>query len=372
MIFSTLAITAEAQLLVERNTSVRALGMGNAFTAVVYGADALFYNPAGLARNRGLLWTVVGAKAGVSGLEAFADASDLRDDDSFVESLRDLYGENVWAGARARSIFAMPYLAFGGFNDLDASLRVVNPVYSELQVNLINDYGYTLGVGFPVAPFLHLGLAGRRVKRTGADVPFGPSFIGSLDPDQIMDSVRGWGMGYGFDAGANLVLPGPLVTAVGSVVWKNIGETRYRSKTNKAQVLPYDPNELILGMALHIDLPLVTITPSIDFKHLTQTDQQMGKKINFGLEISLPLIDIRGGFHQGYYTAGAGVNLGLVRADAATYGVELGVYPGQLEDRRYVLELAIELGFGSGDGILSSSSSSKSSSFGRSRLKQRR
>jgi hypothetical protein len=90
-------------------------------------------------------------------------------------------------------------------------------------------------------------------------------------------------------------------------------------------------------------------------------------------------LDIRGGFREGYYTLGAGVNLGLFRVDAATYGVELGDYPGQIEDRRYVVQFSMELGIGnfSATGANSSgsgSSGSRSNSLwgGGGHLKQRR
>ena len=40
---------AHSKELFEMNTSVRALGMGNAYTAIVHDSDCVFYNPAGLA-----------------------------------------------------------------------------------------------------------------------------------------------------------------------------------------------------------------------------------------------------------------------------------------------------------------------------------
>ena len=39
--------------------SARALGMGNAYTAVVDNGDAIFYNPAGLAKMGGFNWTII-------------------------------------------------------------------------------------------------------------------------------------------------------------------------------------------------------------------------------------------------------------------------------------------------------------------------
>jgi hypothetical protein len=70
----------------------------------------------------------------------------------------------------------------------------------------------------------------------------------------------------------------------------------------------------------------------------------MGKKINLGLELSWPIIDVRGGFQQGYLSYGVGCDIWLFRLDLASYGVELGEYPGQLEDRRYMLQMTFDFG----------------------------
>jgi hypothetical protein len=85
-----------------------------------------------------------------------------------------------------------------------------------------------------------------------------------------------------------------------------------------------------------------------------------------GLEIGLPLIDIRGGFNQGYYTMGATIDLWLLRFDLAYYGVELGEYPGQDEDRRIEAQLIIDIGFDPSLNFLDFNKSKKK------KLKQRR
>jgi hypothetical protein len=88
------------------------------------------------------------------------------------------------------------------------------------------------------------------------------------------------------------------------------------------------------------------------------------------LEFDLPLLTLRTGYYQGYYTAGVGLDMGVLALDAATYGVELGEYPGQLEDRRYVAQMTIQIGL---DGsFLSLSGASGTAGGARRRLKQRR
>lgn len=371
------------------NSSVRALGMGDAYSAIVDDSSALFYNPAGLARVSGLNFKVFSVRAGGSGYEAIQDMQDLNSDTStgFSSAIANLYGEKVWTGVGGEMAFSMPMFGFMIYDHADALVKIDNPVFPEIYTSVINDYGFAAGFGAPLGPFLQAGIALKYIKRTGARLPFGASFLADLDADAIYSNVTGWGKGYGVDSGINVVLPAPFFTATLSAVWRNMGEISFRSD-NPDSLVPNEPNDLTLGLGMVFNLPLLTVAPALDFRYLNDPDLQLTRKINFGIEIGLPLIDIRGGFHEGYYTAGVGVNLGLFQVDAATYGVELGDYPGQIEDRRYAVEFTMELGIGnftatggkptggrttSGDS--SSSSGGKSKSIwggGGRRLKQRR
>ena len=383
----TFSLSAHAQVQSTANSSVRALGMGDAFTALADDSSSLFYNPAGLARVRGINWKVFSLHAGASGLEAYNKIKDLNSSgggNELSDTIGKLYGDHVWSGVGGESIFTMPMIGFGVYNHTDALIKVDNPVYPALQTDVINDYGYTAGLGVPLGPFVQAGINLRYVKRMGARLPLGASLIADLDMDKLKGRVTGWGVGYAADTGVNLILPAPFFTATLSAVWKNMGKTIYKS-SNTAQVLPSDDNNITLGAALKFDTPVLSIAPAIDFQNLNRTDIQLARKLNFGIELGLPLVDIRGGFREGYYTAGAGVNMGLFRVDVATYGVELGAYPGQIEDRRYVAEFTMELGVGnfsasgsnstpgnSGSASGSGGSNSNRSVWGSGRLKQRR
>ena len=123
---------------------------------------------------------------------------------------------------------------------------------------------------------------------------------------------------------------------------------------------------MTLGLAASIEVPGITITPALDYRYINDSSIVLAKKLSFGLEMELPLISVRGGFHQGYYTMGAGLDLGFFRLEAATYGEELGVYAGQQEDRRYLIEFAMELGMDMNFSFLTDGAE------GKRRLKQRR
>lgn len=374
----------EARELFPASTSVRALGMGNAYIAAVQDADALFYNPAGLARITGINWTVADFRVGLNGDQILDTVADMQGSSTFEQTIRNMYGDHIWVGGGGKTAVTLPGLGAAVYTTLDASVDVDNPVYPNLDLSVINDLGYTLGGAVPLSPFVQVGAAVRYVKRTGSRVPFGPSYISSLDPDAISDSINKVGSGYGMDLGMNIGIPGP-VSPVFSFVWRNVGITKFDAADITLGAPPSERDEMSIGASLNIDAALVSVMPVFEFKFLNRDDVQLGNKIHLGVEIDMPILDIRAGFNQGYYTAGAGLDFGLFRFDVATYGVELGEYPGQREDRRYVLQFTMELGFdlginlGGGDigGASSkaksgSSSSSSSSGWGGRKLKRRR
>ena len=85
---------AAAEEVYEMNRNVRALGMGNAYTALVDDEDSLFFNPAGIGRNSGIFWSVVDFNFGVNDISDTLDTfSDLTGSSSeFASALSNLYG----------------------------------------------------------------------------------------------------------------------------------------------------------------------------------------------------------------------------------------------------------------------------------------
>jgi len=298
-----------------------------------------------------LNWLIIDGKIGANGEEVLTTIDDVQGSATFADTVRSLYGDHVWLGAGAKSAFSMPYFAFAVYDHLDSTLDIHNPVYPSMDISVVNDYGYTMGTGFGIGPLFNIGAAIKYIQRTGSRVPFGASYVASLDPDSIMGAIENKGTGYSLDVGATIRVPGPISPSF-SFVWKNVGVTKFKTESVTLAAPPSEMDEMIIGGALDFDAGIASITPVFDFKYLNRPDVQLTRKIHLGVEIGLPLLDIRAGFNEGYYTLGAGVNLGLIRIDAATYGVELGEYPGQREDRRYILQFTLELGFDPSFGFL--------------------
>jgi hypothetical protein len=67
------------------------------------------------------------------------------------------------------------------------------------------------------------------------------------------------------------------------------------------------------------------------------------RTLHFGTEAAWSVFRLRGGINQGYFTAGLGIDLAFLQLNVATYGEELGLNPGVLEDRRYALQLGFQI-----------------------------
>lgn len=363
--------------------STRALGMGNAYTSIVNDADALFYNPAGLANVSGVNWTFFDLHGGLNGLEAIENAQTVTSaGDDMQEALRKLYGKKIWVGGGGKTAVTTPYFGIAGFVNTSTGLITTNSPNPHIDPSLVFDYGAVAGFAVPIVPgFFNIGLSMKRVNRTGTTQSIGAGTLATLDVDALKEEFKRRGTGYGLDFGAQFRLPGPISPSL-SFVYRDMGYTTFTHEEGAGAPSRIEP-EMILGGGVEFSAPLIKVTPVFDYRYTNRPEIQLGKKINLGLELSLPLLDLRAGLHQGYYSAGVGLNLALLRVDVATWGVEMGEYPGQREDRRYMAQLTFELGFDPlgliGGGLGSSSRSSNGNSLGSGssststrRLKQRR
>lgn len=373
----------------ESHINARAMGMGNAFTSLVEDDDSLFYNPAGIAKNGGVYWKVADPRGALSSPTALTQYGNLSDPLKFQTTLQSLYGKPIFLQAGGKTAVSLPFFMAAYYMDLDASLMADNPVSPTLNVSFIKDTGVALGTGFPIGPFIQYGIVLKKITREGSRNAYGPSVIadiaaGNATPDVIFQDLLHKGTGYAMDMGWNFTFPAPVQPTL-SFVWKNMGNTKFIPAAG-SPAPPTEPQEWIIGSSLMVDLGLIHIAPSLDFKHVNDTDEQLGKKVHLGVEFGLPLIDLRVGLNQGYLSYGAGMELGFLHIDAASWGEEVGGYPGQLESRRYMIQASIVLGLDFGLGASGSTSAknaaasssgsggkggSRTPSWGR-KLKQRR
>lgn len=371
------ASEAPAAPLAEGWTSVRALGMGNAFTAVADDNDAIFYNPAGLSAVQGFRWTIADPRAGANGVSAYNLYQQYQSNSSPAGLFQSLYGAPIWVGGGAKSALALPGIGIAAFANSDAHFVLSNPAFPTAEARYFFDYGVATAFALPIVPsVLSLGVGVKRINRTGAALDAGPSTLAQLNTTLLQNQLKNRGTGYGLDVGLRMTLPTPIKPMFG-IAWKDVGYTAFTFEEGVAAPNPTEPN-LTVGAAVEVGLPGLSIMPSVDFRYADRPDIQIGKKIGMGVEFHLLLLNLRAGLNQGYWTAGVGLDFGLLKFDAATWGVELGEYAGQRQERRYMGQMTIEIDFDPGKffGSITGSGSSRgpggSGGSGRPRLKQRR
>jgi hypothetical protein len=285
--------------------------------------------------------------------------------------IRKLYGKPVWLGLGSKSTLYAPGFAVYGFISGDLGLSLQNPAYPQLYMNYFVDYGVGFGLGFDIIPgVFKAGVSARRVIRAGSNQTIGPGILAELDTGAILEDLKNRGTGYAADVGFLLTLPTPIRPSL-SAVLRNAGDTSFTLDEGLRRP-PSIEQDLTLGAAVTVNALIAAVRPAIDVRYANRSDIQLGKKLHLGVEVDLPLLDLRAGFHQGYWSAGVGLDIGLMRIDAASYGVELGVFPGQLEDRRYVVQMTSEFGVDLGIFGIGSSSRGGSGADGSSGSTERR
>ncbi|MDZ4677997.1 MAG: hypothetical protein SGI74_10890 [Oligoflexia bacterium] len=344
LLFTCLTTTATANEIVENWQSARAMALGNAYTAIVSDKDALFYNPAALNKIRGLHLTLLDPAIASDALNGYQLYKDFTGS-NYSTAIRNFYGKQIWAGISDSLAFSMPNFAIAGYSYTNFFLNLHNPAYSNVTFSATSDYGIIGGMGASLLPgdALRLGFAIKRVTRYGGRVTLGPSTLATLSNSELTSLIAVSGTGYGLDGGLLIELPAPASPTF-SLVWQDIGQTRF-TPTTGLRAPPALDNNAVAGYSMLFDWTLIKFRPSFEYRHINLQNEQGGKKIHLGAELTLLNIDIRGGVNQGYLSYGVGVDLKYIRVDASSWGTELDTYAGQREDRRYMVQFTLDLNF---------------------------
>lgn len=337
----SMSFSAWAGEVPETHRNVRSVGMGGIYMSIVNNSDALFVNPAAMGRTSGLNWQVMNVETGVNGLDIYEDFQDI--DASDASSFSQFFGKDVWFRAGGKTAVTLPYFGVGAYTDNQVQFELHNPAFPQFDTTFLSDYGLVVGGAFPLGPVSYGGLTFKRISRWGGqqDIDLGVIASGSLS--DVGEQFQNKGNGYGIDAALMTTLPVPLSPTV-SVVWQDVGSTAF-TMTDGAEAPPRIHDNLSLGVSTSLDLPGLDWVAGFEYRHITESEYQLGKKLHLGTELSLPFLDLRGGINQGYATYGVGMNLLFLRFDVASYTEEMGAYPGQSPQNRIELGLSLDLSF---------------------------
>lgn len=334
-----------AEELYEPFRSLRSLGMGGVVITTVDNSAALFNNPAALGRIEGLDIHLMSLNFGGRAITTEDITAIENIDPNDPSTYNGLFGKRFNIKANGDIAVAVPYFGAGYYTDYELSLELHNPGYPEFTTYFKNDSAFVIGGAYPVGPQSYLGMTFKRMNRWGGDVQeLGLTTIANANDIQaVMDQFQNKGQGYGVDLAFLTQVSAPLNPTL-TVVWQDVGDTAF-TKTGGADAPPHIPQNLSAGASLGIDLPGLDWVIALEGRHLLEPDVQIGKKLHIGTELSLPFLDLRAGYNQGYLAYGVGLDFFIFRLDAASYTEELGVYPGQTADNRVMIGLSIDLSF---------------------------
>ena len=316
--------------------TMRNRAMGNVGIMSSQGATAFISNPALLARR----------KINVSPIsiqfllnENFLDLADfISDNADSLESFSDLTSatvesiytdlnsiDNKWiqlgipvgGGITATNLGVAYYGIFDFEFKIDKGIYEPH-VFMKGTFDQVITVGYGKGVDF-IYPGLKMGAAVKFITRREApELKIGFSDIsGGADLfKELSDTLQSGNTGFGFDLGALYKIDEKL--EVGLVVVDLVGN------------IDDDNDDISTNVKLGVKYDLFSrLSAEVNVVDLLNSDETaFFNRVHIGVEASLLILKVRGGFNQGYPTFGAGLNLGIIRADFAVWTEEQGDFPG--------------------------------------------
>jgi hypothetical protein len=348
------------------NRSIRAMGMGGAFYGNSDDEYALFYNPAGLAHYRGsweLSLLSIKAEAApdiLSALSTITDGSNNKISD-IVTKLQKFQGTPLYGGVGLFPVFHKKHFGIG-LLIADTKLDVAvlgRDLSTYVDVSGVVDSGLVVGYGTNFTDELAIGVNLKAIARAGGKKTFSVVDIAQGDKLKLSPSdLGGGGGGIDLDLGATYDIPDLPFGLVNRAALSLNNLLASEFTIARQQGAPP-------GLVRTLSLGWFTAFPGygvidnfnvgVDFAEFSlggESDPNAGarggsfwKHVNFGVEMPmLNFLAVRLGFHQGYLTAGVGLNGRGIKLDVATYQEELFSSPGRLGNRRIALRLTLGIG----------------------------
>jgi hypothetical protein len=359
--------SANASEIHEPYQSVRQLGMGGVYVFDENDSTSFFQNPAYSCFTEGLNWNIFDISVGAGDINLATTFADGIPEVNGFDGLDAFYGKKISASVNGHSSLTLPCFGMAGYYQVLANFRMHNPAYPSLETFYLTEYSFLTGGGFQIGKYFSVGMDLKRVDRKGGLVTFGPETLANLGADgltSLADQIENEGVAYGLDIGVASRFSDVPFNPTLSLSWKDVGSTAFQ-QTKGSDAPERQRDNLVLGATVGGGLPGLGIAAGIEYRHISNNDEQIGKKMHLGAEVSLAFLDVRAGFYQGYTTYGVGIDFWLLELDAAMYSVETGAYPGQTEEKRVQANVLLNLEFDPNFNLIDASGKSR-------KLKQRR
>ena len=348
ILFAPLLQAAEPAFVRE---SIRARGMGNAFTAAANDEMLLFYNPAALRSVYYNIYQIAGFNTTFN-----ENITKLGNSSSSYSTLGSLAGKNI------HNEIDIGFLShvnsrFGWslFTNSFVDIQVRNPIIPYLKTKAYGQTGLAGGMAWSFLDFqLDLGLGVKLVKRSGIDTKlhiFDEGIIEFTEDQKTTKLEKKFasksalapdaGVIYHFDSYHNME---PKV----AFSLQNIGGLDFEG----AGKVPMTMN---IGVSTESEFNGFDMILAADYRDLADSQGMISKgnimterNIKIGVEFGWQklfnghhLISIRAGRNGPYNSVGWSMNLFGFKVDFAKYSEEVGGYAGELEDKRTSLQVSL-------------------------------
>lgn len=345
--------------------NLRSRAMGGVYLPFARGVDASFSNPAALARDREIEIRILEIYAGMNTflLDNQEDFQSI--DPNQPQTLNPFYGERVWLQAGVKGGFSMPGFALTYANDSEVTAELHNPVLPEFETYFRNDEALYMSGAWELGQGLYLGTSVKRLRRWGGHIQnlAVGDIVDAADANAVGQYFDDKGTGFGIDMSLMFVRDTQLNPTFVMAAY-DIGSTTFKRNAGTRGITSLG-TDFTVGGGISMGEPGLDLQLGFEVRHLQNTEMDLGKKIHVGAEVSLANLSILGGFNQGYMSYGAAVDLWLLSLEAISYTEELGYFPGQSAEPRYMVSLKLDLGFDANFNLTDNAGKKR-------RLKQRR
>jgi hypothetical protein len=347
--------------------SARALGMGNAFTAVADDYAAIFYNPAGLARlEEGNLNLELRAGIDTNLPKLYSDINEKSKGNDPTQ-MADLLNSNYGQHYSARLPTLGSYYVRPGWGiaiipvDLSLEMEIHQLAGATLDMVATQDTTIAFARGWDVnwgeGQRVSLGFTGKAIYRGYYNRAFLASEL-MLDSQMLRPEDAAEGFTFDGDLGM-LWTPDvkdtkfqKLRPTVGFTI-RNIADYGFKSNFHWInQATTKEPAKLQrrFDLGTKFELPDWWIWKTrlmFDVRDMGHDNWTVKKGTHLGAEFLWKIRSWwqggwRVGLNQGYFTAGFTGLFGIFQADLATYAEEVGPSTASKSNRRWMLKLALD------------------------------
>jgi len=331
--------------------SIRARGMGNAFTAAANDEMLLFYNPAALRSVYYNIYQIVGFNTTTN-----ENTINLGKSNSGFSTIGSLAGKKIYNEANL-GLLSHVNSRFGWslFSNGLLDIQVRNPIIPYLETKAYVQTGLAGGMAWSFLDFqLDLGLGVKLVQRSGIDTKlhiFDEAIIEFTEDTKTTKLQKKFaskaafapdaGLIYHFDSYHNME---PKV----AFSLQNIGGLDFEG----AGKVPMTMN---IGVSTESEFNGFDIILAADYRDLADSQRMISegnimteRNLKFGVEFGWKklfnghhLISFRAGRNGPYNSVGWSLNLFGFKVDFAKYSEEIGGYAGGLEDKRTSLQVSL-------------------------------